>query len=78
MGAFVVSAEAGAQLVPVSVDGTRSVLPDGSWWPRRHAVRIREHAPLHPAGRSWTSAMRLRDDARRAIAFDLGEPLTGH
>jgi hypothetical protein len=53
-------------------------LPDGSWWPRRHAVRIREHAPLHPAGRSWTSAMRLRDDARRAIAFDLGEPLTGH
>ena len=78
MGAFVVSAEAGAPLMPVSVDGTRSVLPDGSWWPRRHAVRIREHALLHPAGSGWTSAMRLRDDAFRAIAFDLGEPLTGH
>jgi len=75
MGAFVVSAQSGLPLLPVSLRGTRSVLRDGSWWPRRHPVRIRIHAPSSSQGKDWHSAIRLRDDARRRIAPACGEPL---
>jgi len=75
MGAFVVSADSGLPLLPVSLHGTRSVLRDGSWWPRRQPVRIRLHAPAQPQGTGWPSALRLRDSARGDIASACGEPV---
>jgi 1-acyl-sn-glycerol-3-phosphate acyltransferase len=38
LGAFVTAAQSHAAVLPVSLRGTRSVLRDGSWWPRLAAV----------------------------------------
>jgi hypothetical protein len=58
----------------VTLRGTRSVLRDGSWWPRRHALWVRAHLPLAAGGAGWSSALQLRDAARRIIAAECGEP----
>ena len=42
MGPFVVSARAGMPVVPVTLVGTRAVLRDKSWMPRRLPIRRRE------------------------------------
>jgi len=75
MGAFVTAAQAGVALVPVSLRGTRSVLRDGSWRPRRHPVQIHVHAPIRPGGTGWHDAVQLRDALARGIAQTCGEPL---
>ncbi len=74
LGAFAAAAESGRPVVPVSLRGTRSVLRDGSWLPRRRAVQVVIHAPLVPRDTGWTEVLRLRDEARRAILADCGEP----
>ena len=75
MGAFVVSAQSGLPLLPVTLRGTRSVLRDGSWRPRREAVQVRIHEAMRPPGSDWRAAVQLRDAARKAIAADCAEPL---
>ncbi len=57
MGAFIVSAESGASLLPLSLRGTRSVLREGSWWPRRHPVRLQVHEPLQATAPDWQNAV---------------------
>jgi 1-acyl-sn-glycerol-3-phosphate acyltransferase len=75
MGAFVVSAESGLPLLPVSLRGTRNVLREGSWWPRREAISVVIHEVLRPQGHDWQAALQLRDAARNAIAADCAEPV---
>ncbi|MEJ8810821.1 AMP-binding protein [Variovorax ureilyticus] len=75
MGAFMVSAESGLPLLPVSLRGTRNVLREGSWWPRREAVGLVIHEALSPQGHDWQAALQLRDAARSAIAADCAEPV---
>ena len=75
MGAFIAAAQAGVRVVPVSLRGTRSVLRDGSWWPRREPVVVQVHAPLSAEGNSWSDSVRLRDRARERIAEGCGEPV---
>ncbi len=77
MGAFVVSAQSGLPLLPVTLHGTRAVLRDGSWRPRREAVRVRIHDALKPRGQDWHAAVQLRDAARQTIASDCAEPMLG-
>jgi len=74
MGAFIVSAESGAALLPLSLRGTRSVLRDGSWWPRRHPVQLRVHEALHAGAADWPHALQLRDETRHLVAAGCGEP----
>jgi 1-acyl-sn-glycerol-3-phosphate acyltransferase len=75
MGAFTAAVQAGAPVVPVSLCGTRSVLRDGSWWPRRAPIAVDVHAPLRVPGATWSDAVRLRDAAREQIAQGCGEPV---
>ncbi|SEB24362.1 AMP-binding protein [Variovorax sp. YR216] len=75
MGAFVVSAESGLPVLPVSLRGTRNVLREGSWRPRREAISLVIHPALKPQGRDWQAALQLRDAARNAIAADCAEPV---
>ncbi|MFZ5541925.1 MAG: AMP-binding protein [Pseudomonadota bacterium] len=77
LGAFVAAAQAGVAVVPVALRGTRSVLRDGSWWPRRGPIAVELHAPLRPGGPQWGDAVRLRDQARGLIAASCGEPALG-
>jgi len=75
LGAFVIAAETAVPLVPVTLNGSRSLLRDGTWLPRRSAVSVTIGAAIRPAGAGWDQAIALRDTARQAIAAQLTEPL---
>jgi len=74
MGAFVVAAQTGLPLLPVTIRGARSVLRDGSWFARRGAIVVTISAPLMPRGNDWNAAVALRDAARAEILRHCGEP----
>jgi 1-acyl-sn-glycerol-3-phosphate acyltransferase len=73
LGAFVVAAETATPLVPVTLNGTRSLLRDESWLPRRQSVQVLIGPPITPAGKGWEHALELRDAARKAIGLGLTE-----
>ncbi|MGZ9140297.1 MAG: 1-acyl-sn-glycerol-3-phosphate acyltransferase, partial [Nitrospira sp.] len=77
MGAFIVAANTGVPVVPVAICGTRSILHDGQWWPRRGAITITFGAPLlsgADALDAFAAAVGLRDAARAHILRHCGEP----
>ena len=74
MGAFVVAAEAGAPVVPVTIRGTRSILRADHWFPRRGAIAVTIGAPILPDGKDWRAAIRLRNTTRAEILRLCGEP----
>jgi 1-acyl-sn-glycerol-3-phosphate acyltransferase len=74
LGAFIVATATETPLVPVTLNGTRSLLRDESWWPRRCPISVTIGVPLRPAGTGWDSALALREAARQAIAAQLAEP----
>ena len=65
MGAFVVAAEAGVPVVPVSIRGTRSILRDGHWFPRRGIITVTIGKPIAPEGRGWAAAIRSAQHGAR-------------
>jgi len=77
MGAFLAAARAGVPVVPVTLRGTRALLPGQRRWPRRSPLAVTIHPPLRPAGADWQAALALRDAARAAILAQLGEPDAG-
>jgi 1-acyl-sn-glycerol-3-phosphate acyltransferase len=74
MGAFSAASAAGADIVPVAICGTRSMLPDGARLPRRAAIELVIGEPLTPEDASWGSAVKLRRDARQHILQHVHEP----
>jgi acyl carrier protein len=74
MGAFVVAAESGAPVIATTLRGTRSVMRDGTWLPRRGAVMVSVGAPRLAEGRDWGAAARLREAVRSEILSACGEP----
>jgi 1-acyl-sn-glycerol-3-phosphate acyltransferase len=74
MGAFVVAAAAGMPVLPVAVRGTRSVLRDGDWLPRRGVIQVLAAPLLRPQGKDWAAALALRNRARAGILAHCGEP----
>ena len=74
LGAFLAAAQAQAPVLPITLTGTRELLPDGRWWPRRAALALHIGAPLEPVGAEepFAAAVRLRDAAQSAIARRLG------
>ena len=74
MGAFVIAAQSGVPVVPVTIRGTRSALRDGQWLFHRSRLSVTFSAPIEPAGNDWNAAIRLRDAARAEILRLCGEP----
>ena len=74
MGSFVVAAQTGTPVVPVVIRGTRSILRDGSWFPRRGAISVTIGEPVVPQGTDWAAALGLRDATRAEILRWCGEP----
>ncbi len=74
MGAFVIAAEAGVPVVPVTFRGTRSMLRADNWVFHRGPIRVVVGAPIRPQGRDWSAAVKLRDAAREEILQHCGEP----
>lgn len=73
LGAFLVAARAHVPVVPIALAGTRNVLHDGSWLPRKAHVSAAVGVPLYPRGETFDDAVALRDAARAAILRDSGE-----
>ncbi len=73
-GAFLSAAQAGIPVVPVALRGVRSVLRDGTWYPRRAPISVTVGAPVAPDGGDWNAAVRLRDQVRKQILKHCGEP----
>ncbi|MEF3062749.1 AMP-binding protein [Ralstonia solanacearum] len=74
LGAFLCAAHARSAVIPVTLVGTRSLLRDGQWWPRRAQLRVLIGQPLRASGDDWQTILHLRDAARSAIQSRLGEP----
>jgi 1-acyl-sn-glycerol-3-phosphate acyltransferase len=74
LGAFVAAAEAGVPVVPMTIRGTRSILRDGQWLPRRGTINVTVGPALQPEGSGWPAAVTLRDAARAEILRHCGEP----
>jgi fatty-acyl-CoA synthase len=89
LGAFKAAVSANVPIIPVSLDGTRKFLRDGTYLPRPSDVTITLSPPIYPrvaappAGNAsttrdsadWHDLIRLRDETRNAIAQYAGEPL---
>jgi len=80
LGAFNAAAEAQVPLIPITLHGTRSVLRDNSWFPRRGPISVTVGRSLDPAALAaeahdnWSLALRLRDVARAEILRNSHEP----
>lgn len=74
MGAFVAAARAGVPVTVAALAGTREVLRDETWRPRRGTMRLTVGATLYCGGNDWAAAARLRDAARDALLRELDEP----
>ena len=73
LGAFLVAARARVPVVPLRLRGSRELLGDARWWPRRAALEVDIHPPLADAGDpgdAFAAAVRLRDAARRSIGAE--------
>ncbi|HSE01686.1 MAG TPA: AMP-binding protein, partial [Burkholderiales bacterium] len=77
MGAFVIAAQAGVPVIPVTLRGTRSILRDGQWLFRRGRIGVTFSAPIEPRGTGWNAAIQLRDATRAEILRLCGEPDLG-
>jgi 1-acyl-sn-glycerol-3-phosphate acyltransferase len=73
MGAFVLAARSGVELLPLAIRGTRTVLRDGQWRLRRGAIQVECCPPLVAQQTSWLEAIRLRDATRAALLERLDE-----
>jgi len=77
LGAFSAAAAAGVPVLPVAIRGTRTLLRDGQWLPRRTPLALSIGAPLHApatAVDTFAGAVALRDGARAFILAHCGEP----
>jgi 1-acyl-sn-glycerol-3-phosphate acyltransferase len=74
LGGFLVAAQAGVPLLPVTIRGMRSILRAGPKVPRPGRASISIGAPLILEGTDWNAAVKLRDHARAEILRGCGEP----
>jgi len=74
MGAFLAATRAGVPVVPVALTGLRTILPAGTWLPRRGTIRVAIAPPLFPSGTDAGVARALRDAVRSEILRRCGEP----
>jgi 1-acyl-sn-glycerol-3-phosphate acyltransferase len=84
LGAFRASVKTGKPIVPVALRGAREFLRDGTFLPKPRDITLTVSPALFPAsdraGREWAEVLRLRDETRRIVSFNAGEPLVnaGH
>ena len=74
LGAFIAATEAQLPVVPIALRGTRSILREYQWFPRRGRIAVTVGAPILPPGTGFEAALKLRDAARTQILAHCGEP----
>jgi 1-acyl-sn-glycerol-3-phosphate acyltransferase len=76
LGAFQLAAESGVPLVPVAIVGTRRLLRDGTWIPRRVPIGVEVAEPLRPDP-SFADMVRVKEEAAEILARLAGEQRLG-
>ncbi len=77
LGAFVAACAAHRPVMPIAIAiaGTRAILPDGQWLPRRGEITVSLLDPIEARGGDIGAAVGMRDSARAAIAHGCSEPM---
>lgn len=73
MGAFVAAARAGMPVLVGGLRGSRAILRDQTWMPRRGQLVLEFGALIVPAGDDWGAAVALRNAARKELLRLCGE-----
>ncbi|MEO5760707.1 MAG: AMP-binding protein [Vicinamibacteria bacterium] len=73
LGAFRAAADAGCQIVPLSLHGTRKMLRDGQRVPRPEPVSLWIGSPIDLEGDSFRDLVALRDKTRALVGSNSGE-----
>jgi acyl carrier protein len=76
LGAFLAAARARVPVVPLTMRGTRELLPGERWWPRRTVLEVEIGAAIAPPADEpdvFAAAVRLREAARNTIAAAVDE-----
>ncbi len=79
LGGFLAAARARVPVVPVTIRGSRAILPDETWRLRRGPIQIEIGTPIAPGAEDaepFAAAVTLRDAARAQIAQALEMPST--
>ncbi|TAN53395.1 MAG: acyl-phosphate glycerol 3-phosphate acyltransferase [Methylococcaceae bacterium] len=85
MGAFLAAAQSHLPVLPLALRGSRDMLRNETWFPRRGAFTVTVGEPLDPLvlreqeglADDWSVALRLRDLARAQMLRHCGEPDLG-
>ena len=67
-GGFFLALESGAPIVPVTIRGTREIMPKGRWLARRGRVEVVFHEPISTAGLTVETMPALMENVRAAIS----------
>jgi 1-acyl-sn-glycerol-3-phosphate acyltransferase len=74
LGAFKSAIETRAAVIPITILGTRDILPADRWLPGRGPITVVVGSPIVPAGEGWPAMIHLRDRTRAEIVRRSGEP----
>ncbi len=74
MGAFKLSVETNIPVCPISLNGTRRMLPDNKWLLTPTTVMVTVGEIITPEGQGWQEMAKLRDLAGVQISCYCGEP----
>lgn len=74
LGAFLVAAQAGISVIPVTIVGTRSILRGGQWFPRYGSISVHIDKGMPAEGDDFDAAIGLRDAVRGKILERCHEP----
>ncbi|MBA3002888.1 MAG: AMP-binding protein [Desulfurivibrio sp.] len=73
LGAFVVAARVGMSVVPITLSGTRALLPGEIVWPRFSKLQVRIGAPVSAQGDDWQAALQLHEVVRGEMLKQMEE-----
>ncbi len=74
LGAFIVAAQSGIPVVPVILDGTRSILRAGQWFPHHGKIAVHVSQLVSADGNDFAAAVRLRNEVRAVMLKHSREP----
>jgi 1-acyl-sn-glycerol-3-phosphate acyltransferase len=66
-GGFFLALESGAPIIPVTISGTRELMPKGQWFAGRGTVRVVFHEPVPVTGHSVETIGYLMEKVKTAI-----------
>ncbi|MBU2713149.1 AMP-binding protein [Zooshikella harenae] len=74
LGAFQVATQECLPVIPVTIRGTRSILRDGQWFPRKGCITVYIDEPVMPNGNDFAATVSLRDTVRAIMLERCEEP----